>query len=56
MEGAVGASGVIFQSFATTPGDVYELSFEYGNNPFGAGGAMNVLVRGTKTLLNQNCS
>jgi hypothetical protein len=56
MEGAVGASGVIFQSFATTPGDVYELSFEYGNNPFGAGGAMNVLVRGIKTLLNQNCS
>jgi hypothetical protein len=56
MEGAVGASGVIFQSFATTPGDVYDLTFEYANNPFGAGGTMNVLVTGTGTLLNQDVS
>jgi Protein of unknown function (DUF642)/PEP-CTERM motif len=54
MEGAVGASGVIFQSFTTTPGDVYDLSFEYANNPFGSGGTMNVLVTGTGTLLNQD--
>jgi hypothetical protein len=56
MEGAVGASGVIFQSFATTPGDVYDLSFEYGNNPFGTGATMNVLITGAGTLLNQNVS
>jgi choice-of-anchor C domain-containing protein len=56
MEGAVGASGVIFQSFATTPGDIYDLSFEYSNNPYGSGGAMNVLVTGSGTLLNQNVS
>jgi len=59
MEGAVGASGVIFQSFATTPGDLYNLSFEYANNPQpgpGSSGSMNVLVNGTGTLLNQNVS
>jgi hypothetical protein len=56
MEGAVGASGVIFQSFATTPGDVYDLAFEYANNPFGRGATMNVLVTGAGTLLNQNVS
>jgi hypothetical protein len=56
MEGAVGASGVIFQSFATTPGDVYDLSFEYANNPFGRGATMNVLVTGAGTLLNENVS
>ena len=56
MEGAVGASGVIFQSFATMPGDMYDLSFEYGNNPFGSGGSMNILVTGIGTLVNQNVS
>lgn len=58
MEGAVGgASGVIFQSFATTPGDTYTLSFEYANNPMPgptSSGTMNVLVTGAGTLLNQN--
>ena len=57
MEGAVGASGEIFQSFATTPGDVYNLSFEYANNPQpgpSSSGSMNVLVTGTTTLLDQN--
>jgi hypothetical protein len=57
MEGAVGASGLIFQSFATTPGDLYNLSFEYANNPQpgpGSSGSMNVLVKGTGTLLDQN--
>jgi hypothetical protein len=58
MEGAVGASGVISQSFATTPGDTYTLSFEYANNPeIGPHPAnANVLVTGTGTLLNQNVS
>jgi hypothetical protein len=57
MEGAVGASGEIFQSFATTPGDVYNLSFEYANNPQpgpSSSGSMNILVTGTTTLLNQD--
>ena len=57
MEGAIGASGVIFQSFATTPGDTYTLSFEYANNPMpgpGSSGSMNVLVTGAGTLLNQD--
>jgi Protein of unknown function (DUF642) len=57
MEGAVGASGLIFQSFATTPGDVYNLSFEYANNPQPgppSSGSMNVLVTGSMTLLDQN--
>lgn len=56
MEGAGGTSGVIFQSFATTPGVVYDLSFEYGNNRDGTGASMNVLVTGNGTLLNQNVS
>jgi len=59
MEGAVGASGVIFQSFATTPGDVYDLSFEYANNPEpgpASSGTMNVLVTGTGTLLTTDVS
>jgi len=57
LEGAVGASGVIFQSFATTSGDTYTLSFEYANNPMPgptSSGTMNVLVTGAGTLLNQN--
>jgi len=57
IEGAIGASGVIFQSFATTPGDLYHLSFEYANNPEpgpGSSGSMNVLVTGSGTLLDQN--
>jgi|SRR5579872_4894671 len=57
MEGAVGASGVIFQSFATTAGDTYHLSFEYANNPMPgplSSGSMNVLVTGTgPSLLNK---
>ena len=56
MEGAVGASGVISQSFATAPGDIYTLSFEYANNPepgSGSSGSMNVLVTGSTSLLNQ---
>jgi len=58
MEGAIGASGVISQSFATTPGDTYDLSFAYGNNPYGGdpGASMNALVTGTGVLLNQNVS
>jgi hypothetical protein len=51
MEGQTGASGVIRQSFATTPGTVYTLTFAYGNNPFGAGGTMDILVDGTGPLL-----
>jgi hypothetical protein len=57
LEGAVGASGVIFQSFATTAGDTYTLSFEYANNPMPgptSSGTMDVLVTGAGTLLNQN--
>jgi len=57
MEGAVGASGVISQSFATTPGDTYTLSFEYANNPQpgpASSATMNVLVTGSTTLVNQN--
>jgi len=57
MEGAVGASGLISQSFATTPGDLYNLSFEYANNPQPgptSSGSMNVLVTGSMTLLDQN--
>jgi len=56
MEGAGGASGVIRQSFATTPGGTYHLSFAYGNNPGGGDATMNVLVTGTGTLLNTNVS
>src|ERR1700733_9150115 len=57
MEGAVGASGVISQSFATTSGKTYNLSFDYANNPDGGSGAMmNALVSGTSALLNQNVS
>jgi hypothetical protein len=47
-------SGVIFQTFATVPGTVYNLSFEYGNNPDGSGATMNALV--PRTLLNQTVS
>ena len=57
LEGAIGASGVISQSFATTPGDTYTLSFEFANNPQpgpASSGTANVLVTGTGTLLNQN--
>jgi hypothetical protein len=57
MEGAIGASGLIFQSFATTPGAVYHLSFEYANNPMPgplSSGSMNVLVTGSSTLLNRD--
>ncbi|MGH9357073.1 MAG: DUF642 domain-containing protein, partial [Terriglobia bacterium] len=57
MEGAIGASGLIFQSFATTPGDLYNLSFEYANNPQpgpSSSGSMNVLITGSTTLLDQN--
>src|SRR5262249_49624201 len=57
MEGAIGASGVISQSFATTPGDTYTLSFAYANNPQpgpGSSATANVLITGTGTLLNQN--
>jgi hypothetical protein len=57
MEGAVGASGLIFQSFATMPGNTYTLSFEYANNPMPgrtSSGSMNVRVTGTGTLMNQD--
>ena len=57
MEGAVGASGQLFQSFVTTPGNLYNLSFEYANNPQpgpSSSGSMNVLVTGSTTLLDQN--
>jgi len=56
MEGNVGASGVIQQSFATTPGQLYQLSFAYGNNPSGSGGTMQVLVTGNGTLLDDSVS
>ena len=58
MEGAVGASGVISQSFATTSGVTYNLSFEYADNPYGPKppAMMNALVTGTGTLLNQDVS
>jgi len=54
MEGAIGASGVISQSFATTPGDTYTLSFEYANNPMIGPhpASANVLVTGSTTLVN----
>ncbi|HEV3203857.1 MAG TPA: DUF642 domain-containing protein [Gemmataceae bacterium] len=56
MEGAEGASGVICQSFATTPGTTYTLSFAYGNNPGDSGATMNVLVMGADVLLDQDVS
>jgi hypothetical protein len=56
MSGLIGAAGVIQQSFATTPGVTYDLSFEYANNPDGRGAMANVLVTGLTTLLNQNIS
>ena len=54
MEGAIGASGEISQSFATTPGDTYTLSFEYANNPMIGPhpASANVLVTGSTTLVN----
>jgi hypothetical protein len=58
MEGDLGASGVINQSFATTPGITYNLSFAYANNPDnpGTGATMNALVTGAGILMNQNVS
>jgi hypothetical protein len=58
LEGAIGASGVISQSFATTAGVTYDLSFAYGNNPYGGdpGARANVLVTGAGVLLNQDIS
>jgi hypothetical protein len=58
MEGDVGTSGVINQSFATTPGVTYNLSFAYANNPDnpGFGASMNALVTGAGVLLNQDVS
>jgi hypothetical protein len=58
MEGDVGASGVINQSFATTPGVTYNLSFAYANNPDnpGTGAMANVLVTGAGVLLSQDVS
>ena len=58
MEGAIGASGVISQSFATTPGDKYTLSFEYANNPQPgprSSGMANVLVTGTVNPAEPRC-
>jgi len=60
MSGLIGSAGVIQQSFATTPGATYDLSFEYANNPgvgrgvYGATG--NVSVTGLATLLIQDLS
>jgi hypothetical protein len=58
MEGNLGASGVINQSFATTPGVSYTLSFAYANNPDnpGTGAMANVLVTGAGTLLSEDVS
>ena len=58
MEGNIGAAGVINQSFATTPGVTYTLSFAYANNPDnpGTGAMANVLVTGAGTLLSQDVS
>jgi len=49
------SAGTIEQTFATTPGTTYSLSFAYGNNPFGGAtipAFANVSVTGTATLLN----
>ena len=47
--------GTIEQSFATTPGQVYQLAFDYGNNPDGRAltAGATVTVTGAGTLLSQ---
>jgi hypothetical protein len=56
MSGQRGSAGVILQTFSTTPGDIYTLSFDYANNPGGTGASMNVFVTGLGTLLSDNVS
>ena len=59
MEDDFNARGVISQSFATAPGDTYNLAFAYANNPDNGPGTvamMNALVTGAGVLLSQNVS
>lgn len=46
-----GRSGAIAQSFATTAGAIYQLSFAYANNPDYTPASANVSVVGLTTLL-----
>lgn len=46
-----GRSGAIGQTFATTVGTVYQLSFAYANNPDFTPASANVAVMGLTTLL-----
>jgi hypothetical protein len=57
MEGDFNARGVISQSFTTTPGVTYSISFAYANNPdngIGTMAMMNALVTGAGVLLSQD--
>jgi choice-of-anchor C domain-containing protein len=49
------SAGTIEQSFATTPGQVYQLAFDYGNNPDARAqtAGATVTVTGAGTLLSQ---
>jgi len=51
-------NGVLSQSFATTPGDVYALAFDYGTvgSAGVAGQTLFVDVNGTSTLLNTSAT
>ena len=50
------SAGTIEQSFATTPGQVYQLAFDYGNNPDARAqtAGATVTVAGAGTLLSQS--
>jgi hypothetical protein len=54
MSGATGAAGVIEQSVPTVPGQQYNLSFEYGDNPGGSGASMGISATGNGVLLSDN--
>ena len=46
-----GSTGAIEQSFTTTPGQSYLLTFAYGNNPGSGAAAASVTVFGSSSLL-----
>jgi hypothetical protein len=46
-----GSTGAIAQSFTTTPGQSYLLTFAYGNNPGSGAAAASVTVFGSSSLL-----
>jgi choice-of-anchor C domain-containing protein len=56
LVGNTGPGTYIQQSFATTPGQIYNLTFEYANNVDTTDATANVLLTGASSLLNQNFS